>query len=234
MRPPASTRITAAPQTVESLGQHLRFVALKVDHLGDEHRALDMRRQEPHPAPRSFIDNAVPRVAEDAEHRGFPCRPFQGDADEIDQALRFSPFAIEAGLQELLVRNEVARRDWLVGIGKEAGDRDWIERDVFAEIELPVPGRDAVIVEMDVALIARGVLPENGRGGAWDEQRDFFQYVRPDSPIQHGVVDGADNLHHVMRAARREVLGDSCHVDSKTERPCGWFPRRQARASRRQ
>ena len=59
-------------QTIESLGEHLRFVALKVDHLGDEHRALDMRRQEPHPAPRSFIDNAMPLVAEDAEHRGFP------------------------------------------------------------------------------------------------------------------------------------------------------------------
>ena len=91
----------AGAEAVERIGEGRRFGGLEVDRPADQHRAADVRHDEPHAPARLVVDDAVALVPEDAEHGGARRRLVEHGADEVDQALRPRPFLVEAGLDEL-------------------------------------------------------------------------------------------------------------------------------------
>ena len=87
-------------QAIQGLAEDFGLAAREVDHLGDKHGSSEMRCQKARPATDGVVDDAVPRVTEHAEHGRLAGRLLQRDADEIDQALRLRPFAVEASPEE--------------------------------------------------------------------------------------------------------------------------------------
>ena len=71
---------------------------------------------------RFVIDEAVALVAEDPEHGHACCRPVENGADEVDEALGPSPFPIETGRSEFIVRHQIGSRDRLFDLGEKVSD----------------------------------------------------------------------------------------------------------------
>ena len=133
-------------EAVENLVQRGGLGLTEIDDPADQHGAPDMRRDEPHPLPRSGIDNAVIAVAKDAEHGHARRRPVEDAADEIDESLRLGPFPIEPRLEKLVIGNHVGRRHGFPDTGEELASVGGIELYVCLAIETLVMRIDAVVV----------------------------------------------------------------------------------------
>ena len=91
----------AGAEAVEGIGEGRGLGSLEIDRPADQHRAADVRDDEPHALARLVVDQAVALVAEDAEHGGARRRLVEHGADEVHQPLRPRPLLVEARLEEL-------------------------------------------------------------------------------------------------------------------------------------
>jgi OOP family OmpA-OmpF porin len=160
---------------VECLGERAGFDLLQVDNLGNHDGAPDVRRDQTHAPARVLIDDAVAPVAEHAKHRCLGRRLLQEDADELDQPLRFSPFAVEPRVEEFLVWHEVGGRSRFFDVGEKPDRGGRVQRDVFLEIKLPIIRGDPAVVEEHVAAVAGGIVPEDRRCFARNEGARLLQ-----------------------------------------------------------
>jgi hypothetical protein len=80
--------------------------------------------------------------------------------DEIHAALRLHPLLVEARFKKLVVGYKIRRAHRLFGGCEIMTDIGGIELDIGLEVTLLVFGRDAAVVILDAAALARCVLRE--------------------------------------------------------------------------
>src|SRR5882757_9243720 len=98
----------------------------EIEHPGNHDRAANVRSDQPHAMTRFVIDEAVALMAEHPEHGHACCRSVEGGTDEVDQALRPSPFLIDCGSSEFIVRHQVGSRDRLFDLCEKVSHCGWI------------------------------------------------------------------------------------------------------------
>src|SRR6267378_1731253 len=103
----------AGVKSIERIGECRGLRKLQIEYSGNKDRAANVRSDQPHVMTRFVIDEAVALVAEDPEHGHAGCRPVENGADEVDEALRPSPFPIESSRSEFIVRHQIGSRDRL-------------------------------------------------------------------------------------------------------------------------
>ena len=109
----------AGRDTVERIGEGCSFRGLEIDRLADQNGAPDMRNDESHAPARIVVDEAVALVTKDAEHCDAGRGLLQHGCDEVHQARRLRPFAIESGLEEFVVRNQIGGGDRPFDLGRK-------------------------------------------------------------------------------------------------------------------
>src|ERR1700682_2140740 len=111
-----STRIDetqAGVKPIERIGECRGLRNPEIEHSGNHDRAANVRSDQPHAMARFIVDEAVAFMAKDPEHGHAGRRSVENGAHEVDEALRPSPFLIESGRCEFIVRHQVGSDDRL-------------------------------------------------------------------------------------------------------------------------
>jgi hypothetical protein len=130
-----------------------------------------------------LVGQAMALMAEYAVHCGASRGLLQCSADKVDKPLRSRPFQIKAGLQKLVIGQQICGCRWLSNFREEMTGRGWVELDVFVEVKRPITLINATIVKIDVTTPARSVVPVHGGGHPWDELGGLFQHAGPKRPV---------------------------------------------------
>ena len=205
----------AVPDAVESIGKCRGFGGPQIYHPADQHRAANVRHDDPHASSHLVVDSTVPLMPEHTEHGGARRCLVERNIQYIDYALRFSPFSIGARFEKFVIVDDVRNRDRLFDFGEEVADRERIELDDFLEVELLVLRIDAGVIR-DMPRLAGGVLGKERSRRAADELRTLGKHADPQPWVERRVVDLADEKGEPL------VFPHRGHSIKESEYPLLW------------
>ena len=130
-------------ETIEGLSERRRLHLVEIDHLADQHRATQVRRDQPHEPVRGIVGKALAFVAEDDETGNAGRRFLERGNYIVEPALWLRPLLIEACIDEFGVRDDIRVAHHIADSQSQIGRVQRIEFDVLLKIKLFVMRIDA-------------------------------------------------------------------------------------------
>jgi hypothetical protein len=188
----------AGAESIERVGECGGFRRLEIDDPADQHGPAKVRDEQPHALARRVVGKPVALVPEDDMAGLCRRRPLQNDMDIVDPALRLDPLLVQAGFEELVLRNEQRVAGNFANAEDVEGRTHRVELGIFVEIELRVAWLGADLI-VDLARPAGGIHYVKSRRAAADESIDPFERRRPQGSVKSCVVDVANQRGEALR-----------------------------------
>ncbi|MEP6836594.1 MAG: hypothetical protein ABJA75_00965 [Bradyrhizobium sp.] len=187
-------QVHARTKPIERVDEGRDFGSLELEHPADQDGTPDMRRDQPHLPARMVVDGAVALVAEDSEYGRADRGPVDDRADEVDEALRFGPLAIQFTLGEFCERHQIGGGNRLFEVAEKMPFRGWI--DLSKKL-----GRQRHLKSGAMGyrgVMCADILAEKPASGAADKVSDSFDGILPARGIDGRVVNDADQVAELL------------------------------------